>query len=67
LKFEVSAAVLLSIAVILLQYAVRLLEAGNYQYGVPLAVAGVILIVVTLLLVREGVISYLRRVDHALG
>jgi len=61
LKHEVSAAVLLSIAVVLLQYAVRLIESGSPQYGIPLVIAGVALIGLTVLLVREGVIKEARR------
>jgi len=67
LKHEVSAGLLITIAVLLLQYGVKLIEQGNLQYGVPLIIVGAVIMVVTAILVRQGVISYLRRRGYALG
>jgi len=67
LKHEVSAGLLITIAVLLLQYGVKMIEQGNLQYGVPLVVAGALLMIATAILVRQGVISYLRRRGYALG
>jgi len=60
-KYEVSASVLLAIAVVLLQKAVDLINQGLYLQGVIVAVIAVALMLVTALLVREGVIEAVRR------
>ena len=52
---------LLAIAVILLQKAVDLINQGLYLQGVIVAVIAVALMLVTALLVREGVIESVRR------
>jgi len=69
-KYEVSASVLLAIAVVLLQKTVDLINQGLYLQGVVVAILAVALMLVTALLVREGVIEALKRRwgdRHAMG
>jgi len=55
LKHEVSAGLLITIAVLLLQYGVKLIEQGNLQYGVPLIIVGAAIMVATAILAMPWV------------
>jgi len=52
---EVSASVLLTIAVTLLSIGVNYLEKENFQVGVPCIIVGFALILATIYLIEEGV------------
>jgi len=62
LKSELSAAFLLSIAVVLLQYGIRFIESGRLLYGVVLVLAAIALMAITVLLISLGVIEKAKKV-----
>ena len=65
MKFEISAAVLMSIAVGLLNIGYARVQANSTDlYGWLAVVLGITLIAVTFILVREGYIEYIRKELH---
>ena len=65
MKFEISAAVLMSIAVGLLNIGYARVQANPIDlYGWLAIVIGVALIAVTFILVREGYIEYVKKELH---
>lgn len=57
---EISAAILLSTGVAVMQYGVTTSQSGNYIWGVPIMVIGLGLIVTGIVAIRYNIISFVK-------